>query len=323
MSPDPAGTFVDLAVPGWAWFALIASVLVLILFDLTVVHRTVELDEHVDVRRAALESIVWISLGLGFSAVIALSFGAQATGEYVSAYLIEMSLSVDNIFVWALILSHFKVPSQYQHRVLFTGVLCALALRAAFIFAGVALLERFTWVLYVFGVFLIFTAIKVAVKGDEDVDPGSSRFIRLIDRLIPTLPDYDGQKMFTRVDGRVLATPLLGVLFIVEFTDIVFAVDSVPAVLAVSREQFIVFSSNAFAIVGLRALYFLLAGMHSRFSHLKEGLVVIMAFIGVKMLIHEWYRISTLVSLGVICAVLAVAVGFSMLKDESDSCVSE
>jgi len=219
------------------------------------------------------------------------------------------------VFVWALILSFYKIPLKYQHRVLFWGIFGALALRAIFIFAGVALIEKFSWVLYVFGAFLVYTAVKLVVEGEDEMDPASGRFMKLISRVIPSSPDLDGQKLFTRKNGIRLATPLFAVLVLIEFTDVLFAVDSVPAVLAVSREQFIVFSSNAFAILGLRALYFLLADAHARFSYLKEGLAIILAFVGIKMLIHKWYHIPTWLSLVVIVLVLVVSIGFSMKVD--------
>lgn len=311
---ESAIKFVELDVPGWAWIALVTFIGALLMFDILVVHRKAH-DVHT--REAAIESAVWISIGLAFTGVVALAFGAGAAGEYVSGYLIEKSLSVDNVFVWALILSYFKIPSRYQHRVLFWGIFGALALRAVFIFAGVALIERFSWVLYVFGAFLVYTAVKLVITGQDEIDPASSRFMRLIGRAVPTTENFEGQKLFTRVDGRLLATPLFAVLLLVEFTDVLFAVDSVPAVLAVSREQFLVFSSNAFAILGLRALYFLLADAHARFSYLKEGLAIILAFVGVKMLIHEWYHIPTWLSLLVICIVLFVAIGFSVRSDRS------
>ncbi len=313
-SSDSTTTFVDLSVPGWAWVALLVFLAALLTFDILVVHRKAH-DVHT--REAAIESAVWISIGLAFTGVMALAFGAGAAGEYVSGYLIEKSLSVDNVFVWALILSYFKIPSRYQHRVLFWGIFGALALRAVFIFAGVALIEKFSWILYVFGAFLVYTAAKLVFTGQDEMDPASSRFMRLINRVVPTTHEFEGQKLFTRVNGRLIATPLFAVLLLVEFTDVLFAVDSVPAVLAVSREQFIVFSSNAFAILGLRALYFLLADAHARFSYLKEGLAIILAFVGVKMLVHEWYHIPTWLSLVVICIVLFVAIGFSVRSDRA------
>ncbi len=311
---DSQRNFVDLSVPGWAWLALLAFMFVLLAFDILVVHRKAH---EVHIREASIESAVWIALGLAFTGVIAVAFGGAAAGEYVSGYLIEKSLSVDNVFVWALILSYFKIPTKYQHRVLFWGIFGALALRAIFIFAGVALIEKFDWILYVFGAFLVYTAVKLIVEAEEELDPASSRFMKLINRVVPTSPDFDGQKLFTRMNGVRVATPLFAVLVLIEFTDVLFAVDSVPAVLAVSREQFIVFSSNAFAILGLRALYFLLADAHARFTYLKEGLAIILAFVGVKMLIAEWYHIPTWISLLVIAIVLLVSIGFSLKADRS------
>ena len=313
-SIDPGRDFVDISVPGWAWLALLGFIFFLLGLDLFVFHRRAH---EVHIREALVESIVWIGLGLAFTGIIAIAFGGGAAGEYISGYLIEKSLSVDNVFVWALILGHFRIPNKYQHRVLFWGIFGALAMRAVFIFAGVALIEKFEWVLYVFGGFLVYTAVKLMREDEDDVDPASGRFMRLINRFVPTSSDYDGQRLFTRVDGRRLATPLFAVIILIEFTDVLFAVDSVPAVLAVSREQFIVFSSNAFAIVGLRALYFLLADAQARFTYLKHGLSVILAFVGVKMLMIRWYHISTPISLGVIALVLAVAIGAS-LRAERD-----
>jgi tellurite resistance protein TerC len=306
---DSKAKFVDLDVPGWAWIALLLFIAFLLAFDILVIHRKAH---EVHIREAAVESAVWISVGLAFTAVIAIAFGGGAAGEYVSGYLIEKSLSVDNVFVWALILSYFGIPSKYQHRVLFWGIFGALAMRAIFIFAGVALIEKFDWVLYVFGAFLIYTALKLIFSGKDEIDPSSSRFLKFINRMIPSTDQMDGQKLFTRVNGHRVATPLFAVLLLVEFTDVLFAVDSVPAVLAVSREQFIVFSSNAFAILGLRALYFLLADAHARFSYLKEGLAIILAFVGVKMLVHKWYHIPTWLSLTIIAIVLVAAIGFSL-----------
>jgi tellurite resistance protein TerC len=244
-------------------------------------------------------------------------FGGAAAGEYLSGYLIEESLSIDNVFVWALILAYFLVPPEYQHRVLFWGIFGALVLRATFIFAGIALIERFSWILYVFGAFLLYTAGKLIVSDNEHVDPSKSRFLKVVHRIVPSTDHLDGQKLFTRVDGKRLATPLFAVLVLVEGTDVLFAVDSVPAVLAVSREQFIVFSSNAFAILGLRAMYFLLADLHGRFSYLQQGLAIILAFVGVKMLIHEWYHIPTWLSLTVIVLVLAASIGFSLKSERA------
>ncbi len=303
--------FVDLDVAAWHWVVLIGLIIVLLLVDLLVFHREAH---EVNTREAAIESTVWISIGVAFSLVVLWWFGGQATGEYLSGYLIEKSLSVDNVFVWAIIMSFFRVPKMYQHRVLFWGIFGALVMRAIFIFAGVALIERFDWVLYVFGAFLLFTAGRMLVSDNDHVDPSNSRFLKAVHKVVPSTDKMDGAKLFTRINGRRLATPLFAVLVLVEATDVIFAVDSVPAVLAVSHEQFIVFSSNAFAILGLRALYFLLADLHGRFTYLQHGLAVILAFVGVKMIIAEWYHIPTGASLGFIGLVLAVSIWLSIRR---------
>ena len=308
--------FVELDVSAAWWIALLGIISLLLLIDLLVVHKE---SHEVHTREAAIESVAWISIGLAFGLAVWWGFGGAAAGEYYSGYLIEKSLSVDNVFVWALIMSYFVVPSKYQHRVLFWGIFGALIMRAIFIFLGVALIEKFDWVLYVFGAFLLYTAGTLIFSNNDHVDPGNSRFLKLVHRFVPMTDELDGQKLFTRRTGVRLATPLFAVLLLVEATDVVFAVDSVPAVLAVSHEQFIVFASNAFAILGLRALYFLLADMHARFSYLQEGLAIILAFVGVKMLIHEWYHIPTWLSLTVIALVLAASIGFSLKANQGEA----
>ncbi len=313
---------VDIDVAPWQWGALLAIIVVMLLIDLLVVHKEAH---EVETREAAIESIVWVSCGLAFTGVVAWWFGAAASGEYISGFLIEKSLSIDNVFVWALIMGYFKVPMKYQHRVLFWGIFGALALRAIFIFAGVALIERFDWILYVFGAFLIYTAAKLIFTDNDHVDPGESKFLKVVNRFVPSSDEFDGQKMFTKKNGKRLATPLFAVLMLIEATDVIFAVDSVPAVLAVSNEQFIVFASNAFAILGLRALYFLLADMHNKFAFLQQGLAIILAFVGVKMIIAEWYHIPTALSLGVIFIVLTASIGFSLkvARSEEDAALVE
>ena len=308
-------SFVSLEVAAWQWAALLGLIVVLLLVDLLVVHREAH---EIDTKEAAIESAAWISIGLLFALVVWWWFGLSATGEYVSGYLIEKSLSIDNVFVWALIMSYFRVPQKYQHRVLFWGIFGALVMRAIFIFLGVALIERFDWILYVFGAFLLFTAGRMMFGDSQHVDPANSRFLKIVHRVIPSTDKLDGPHLFTRIDGRRLATPLFAVLLLVEATDVIFAVDSVPAVLAVSHEPFIVFSSNAFAILGLRALYFLLADMHNRFTYLQQGLAIILAFVGVKMIIAEWYHIPTWLSLLVIAIVITASIAFS-LKAERDA----
>jgi len=311
----PAGRFVEITVPGWVWGALVAAIIVLLLLDLLLVHRT---PHAVEFREALIESAVWIALGLTFGLVLWWWEGARVAGEYYAGYLIEKSLSIDNVFVWAVIFSYFKVPAKYQFRVLFWGVFGALVLRAIFIFAGVALLERFEWLLYVFGAFLLYTAFKMVRHRGTEVHPEDNPVLKLVRRVVPSTTEYDGQKMFTRRSGALLATPLFAVLVLVEATDVVFAVDSVPAILAVSREPFIVFSSNAFAILGLRALYFALAGMAGRFRYLDLGLAAILAFVGVKMLIVQVYHLPIALSLTIIAAILTVAIVTSLRADRRD-----
>jgi len=308
--------FAAIDVPLWAWVALVVAITALLFVDLLLVHRRPHV---IKPREAAIESAVWIALGLSFAGVIAVTAGGPAAGEYVAGYLIEKSLSIDNVFVWAVLFSYFAVPREYQFRVLFWGIFGALVMRAIFIFGGIAILERFEWVLYVFGAFLVFTAIRIARHQETEVHPERNPVLRLVRRVIPSTTEYDGQKLFTRKLGRRVATPLFIVLVLVETTDVVFAVDSVPAILAVSREPFIVFSSNAFAILGLRALYFLLAGMAGRFRYLNVGLGVILGFVGVKMLLADVYHVPLVLSLGVIAAALAVAVFASLLAEKRES----
>jgi tellurite resistance protein TerC len=297
------------------WFFLATIVVSLLLIDHLVVHRKASI---MTTRRAAIESAVWISIGLLFSLYVFATFGASSTGEYLSAYLIEMSLSIDNVFVWSVILTHYRVPEQFQHRVLFCGVFGALALRFAFIFAGVAIIQKFDFTLMLFGAFLVYTGAQLFTS-DSDFDPSKSRPMALFHRFVPSTDELDGQKLITVRNGRRIATPLLAVLVLIEVTDVIFAVDSVPAVLAISHEQFIAFSSNAFAILGLRALYFVLANIRHRFEYLEQGIAAILIFVGVKMALSLWFHIPTYVSLVVIGAVLAASVLWSLRKTRGDS----
>lgn len=311
-STSDAGRFASFSVPGWAWAAFVALIVVLLVADLLLVHRRAHVPTF---RAAAVESAVWIALGLSFALVILWWQGGTAAGEYLAGYLIEKSLSVDNVFVWAVIFSYFGVPREYQFRVLFWGIFGALVLRAIFIFGGVALIESFDWILYLFGAFLLYTAVKIARHGGAEVHPDKNPALRLVRRVVPSTADYDGQKLFTRRSGALLATPLFAVLVLIETTDVVFAVDSIPAILAVSRQEFIVFASNAFAILGLRALYFCLAGAAGRFRYLNVGLGVVLGFVGAKMLIADLYHFPTWASLAVIVVVLGVAIGASARAD--------
>ncbi|CAN5884541.1 TerC family protein [soil metagenome] len=315
-----ATAFASFDVPPWAWVALLGGITVLLFGDLLIVHRK---PHAISLKEAAIESSVWIALGLSFTLVILAWQGSGASGEYLAGYLIEKSLSIDNVFVWAVILNYFAVPAKYQFRVLFWGIFGALVLRGVFIFAGVALLDAFDWILYVFGAFLLFTAVRIARHDPAEVQPGDNPVLKLVRRVIPSTTEYDGHHFFTVKNGRRLATPLFAVLVLIETTDVVFAVDSIPAILAVSREPFIIFSSNAFAILGLRALYFLLAGMAGRFRYLNLGLGVILAFVGVKMIIAEWYHFPTTISLAVIVVVLMVTITLSLRADRTSETPSE
>jgi tellurite resistance protein TerC len=306
------GGTVDLDIGGWHWPVLIGLLATLLLVDILVIHRSAHV---VHTKEAAIESAAWISVGLLFGLVMLWEFGGAAAGEYMGGYLIEKSLSVDNVFVWAVLFAHFKVPAQYQHRVLFWGIFGALAMRLGFIFAGVAIIESFRFTLILFGLFLLYSGIKLLQTHDEGFDPSDSRAMRIFHRFVPSTDELDGQRMFTRVNGRRMATPLLAVLVMVEITDVVFAVDSVPAVLAVTGEQYIAFASNAFAILGLRALYFLLADMRDRFQYLQTGLGVILAFVGVKMTLSYWWHFPIAASLSVIGLILAVSIVASVRSE--------
>ncbi|MGF1618923.1 MAG: TerC family protein [Acidimicrobiia bacterium] len=312
--------FASFDVAGWVWAALVVGIAVLLFADLLIVHRK---PHAISIKEATIESAVWITIGLAFTLVILSWQGGQAAGEYLAGYLIEKSLSIDNVFVWAVILNYFAVPAAYQYRVLFWGIFGALVFRAIFIFAGVALIDTFDWVLYVFGAFLIFTAFKIARHDNAEIHPEDNPVLKVFRRLVPSTTEYDGQKMFSRRSGKLLATPLFAVLVLIESTDIVFAVDSVPAILAISREPFIVFSSNAFAILGLRALYFVLAGMAGRFRYLNLGLGLVLGFVGLKMLIAEWFHFPIWISLGVIALILTVSIVASLRAEKSDASLAE
>ncbi|MBI2704201.1 MAG: TerC family protein [Actinobacteria bacterium] len=306
---DPSGE--AFAVPAWAWAAFLALVLGLIVFDL-VLHRD---DHEISMKEAAWWSVFWIALSLLFGGVVWVGLGNDAAAQYLTGYVIEKSLSVDNVFVWAVILGYFAVPNKLQHRVLFWGIFGALVLRAVFIFAGIALLNRLEWLTLVFGAFLIFTAVRVFRHDNSEIHPEKNPVLRFIRRRVPVTDDYVGHDFFTKRDGKRWATPLLVVLVMVEATDVVFAVDSIPAILAVSRSQFIVFSSNAFAILGLRSLYFVLAGARDKLVHLNKGLGIVLFFVGVKMVLAQWgIHIPTMLSLLVITLVLAVTVIWSLLS---------
>lgn len=304
--------------PIW-WFGVVAVILGMLAIDLLIFHR----DAHeVSAREAGVWTMVWVTLGLSFGGVIAWQFGLEYGGEYLAGYVIEKSLAVDNIFVFAVIFSAFAIPLKYQHRVLFWGVVGALIFRAIFIAAGAALLERFHWTIYLFGTLLIITAWRVWIHRDHHPDPANNRAIKWMQRRMPMTSRLDGQRFFTKENGKRLATPLFAALVAVEVADIVFAVDSIPAIFAVTSEPFLVFSSNAFAILGLRSMYFFLADMIKRFHYLSMGLAFVLAFVGIKMLLIDVYKIPIAVSLVVIVTILAVAVAMSLRKAGREAAAS-
>ncbi|HET7235034.1 MAG TPA: TerC family protein [Actinomycetota bacterium] len=295
----------------WAWPAFVGLILLLLALDLFVFHREAH---EVSFREATKFSIFWIALGLSFGGLIFWWLGPEAGGQYLAGYLIEKSLAVDNVFVFALIFAYFAVPAKYQHRVLFWGVLGALVFRAAFIAGGAALLENFHWMIYVFGGFLVFTGVKMALHRNQEMHPERNPALRVFKRLVPTTDEYHGQKLTVRKAGKLFATPLLAVLVLVETTDIIFAVDSIPAIFAVTSDPFLVFTSNAFAILGLRALYFMLAGLIDRFIYLKIGLSLVLVFVGAKMLLADVYKIPIWTSLLVIALTIAVSIVASLRR---------
>jgi tellurite resistance protein TerC len=295
-------------VPIWAWAAFLGVVLLMLAIDL-LAHRK----EHViSAREAAMWSVIWISLGLAFAAIIFWGYGAEYAGQYLAGFLIEKSLAVDNVFVFAVIFTYFAVPRELQHRVLFFGVLGALVFRAIFIALGAVLLKEFHWVIYIFGAFLLYTAWKMATAKGHEVHPEKNKLVQWLGRILPTTTEYHGQKFLIRRDGVLLATPLLAVLLVIETSDIIFAVDSIPAIFAVTQEPFLVFTSNAMAILGLRALYFLLADMMARFIYLQKGLAVVLAIVGVKMLLIDIYKVPTWFSLSLVAVVIGASVALSM-----------
>jgi tellurite resistance protein TerC len=287
------------------WLGFVGFVLAMLALDLGIFHRKAH---AVTLREATGWSVVWISLALLFNAGIYHWFGPQRGLEFLTGYLIEKALAVDNIFVFYAIFAYFAVPAAYQHRVLFWGILGALVMRAIFIFVGAALIREFHWIMYVFGAILIVTAVKLLLLKDEGLDAEKNPIYRLLRRLIPSVPEYHGSRFTIVKAGKRYATPLLMVLLLIEWTDLVFAVDSIPAIFAVTSDPFIVFTSNIFAILGLRSLFFLLAGVLGKFYLLKPSLAFVLAFVGAKMLLVDVYKIPIGVSLGVIAALIAVGI---------------
>lgn len=298
----------SMSVPLWAWFAVIGAILVMLAVDL-VAHRGAHI---IRVREAAAWSFVWVTLGVGFGVVVWTVWGAEFGQQYYAGYLIEKSLAIDNVFVWAIIFAAFSVPPQFQHRVLFLGVLGALVFRGIFIAAGAALIDSFSWVLYIFAAFLIITGWRMYRTRNDHPQPEKSLVVRLFKRFVPMTNEFQGQRFVVRRAGALVATPLLLVLVLVEVTDIIFAVDSIPAIFGVTREPFLVFTANAFAILGLRAMYFLLADLIHRFIYLKTGIAAVLVWVGVKLLLIDVLYIPTTVSLAVVALIIGVSIALSL-----------
>lgn len=295
----------------WWWVAFNALVIALLALDLGVFHR----DAHVvRTREAAIWSAIWVTLSLLFGLFVYFEFGKQAGTEFITGYLIEKSLSVDNLFVFVLIFTYFKVPPQYQHRILFWGILGALVMRAGLIGVGAFLIDRFHWIIYVFGAFLVFTGARMGLGKEHDVDVEHNPLIRLVRKRFPITSEYHGQRFFVKKEGQTWVTPMFIVLVLIESTDLLFALDSIPAIFAITENEFIVYTSNIFAILGLRALYFLLANVITRFYALRYGLSLILVYIGVKMLLTYFeIHIPTWISLAAVGVTLALSVLYSLL----------
>ena len=296
-------------VDGFVWTCFIGFVLVMLALDLGVFHRK---SHEIKIKEALIWSAVWIGLALAFNYGIYVFLGKEKAIEFLTGYVIEKSLSIDNLFVFIMLFTYFNVNTKYQHKVLFWGILGALVMRAIFIFAGVALINKFHWIIYVFGVVLVFTGIKMLFHKDEKIDPDKNPLVRLFKKFFPVTDQEHGDKFFVKINGRTLATPLFIVLLIVEFTDLIFAVDSIPAILAITNDTFIIFTSNVFAILGLRALYFALAGITKYFYYIKYGLSAILVFVGIKMTIVDFYKIPILYSLFTIATILFISVLVSL-----------
>lgn len=297
------------------WVVFNIFVLGILALDLLVLHRKAH---AVSLREALAWSCVWVSMALIFCLGIYFFHGGEKALEFLTGYVIEWSLSVDNLFVFLVIFSYFAVPPVYQHRVLFWGILGALVLRASFIATGTALLANFHWMIYVFGGFLIFTGIKLLFAGDDKIEPEKNPAVLLVRRFIKVTPEYQGQRFFIRKDGKLWATPLFLVLVVVETTDVIFAVDSIPAIFAITLDPFIVYTSNVFAILGLRALFFLLAGVMEMFHYLRVGLSFVLCFVGIKMVIVDFYKIPIGASLGVVAGILLLSILASVLKQRKE-----
>jgi len=302
------------------WLVFGVLVIVLLALDLGVFHRRAHV---IRVREALIWSAVWISLSLIFNLGVYFAFGADKAVNFFTGYLVEKSLSVDNLFVFLVIFTYFNVPANAQHKVLFWGIMGALIIRGIFIFAGVAIIERLHWVIYIFGAFLVYTGVRLFLHRDRKIHPEHNPFLRLCRRFIPVTKDYHGDRFFLREAGQLFVTPLFLVVLVVETTDILFAVDSIPAVLSITLDPFIVYTSNIFAILGLRALYFALAGVTLRLHYLSYGLSAILVFLGFKMLFSGFYKLPVVVALGVVAGILAISTIASFLRPKKAETIAE
>lgn len=296
--------------PLWAWFAFIAFVIVMLAIDLGIFQRKAHV---VKPKEAAIWTAVWVSLSLAMGLLFHFWLGSEKAIQFITGYVLEWSLSVDNIFVFVLVFTYFKVPFKYQQRVLLWGIIGALVMRGLMIVVGAALIAKFSWILYLFGAFLLFTGLRMIFSKDDAQDLNKNPAIRLVRRILPITEEYEGQKFFTIKDGVRMATPLLLALVVIEFTDLLFAVDSIPAIFTITTDPFIVFTASIMAVLGLRSMYFLLAHVVNRFVYLKTGLALILVYIGVKMLVIDIFPIPSLVSLGVVVAILIVSVVASLI----------
>ena len=307
-----------MVIDSFIWVCFIGFVLFMLVLDLGVFHRK---SHEIKIKEALIWSAVWISLALIFNYGIYVFLGKEKAIEFLTGYIVEKSLSVDNLFVFIMLFTYFKVDVKHQHKVLFWGILGALVMRAIFIFAGVALINKFHWIIYIFGALLIFTGIKMLFHKEENIDPDRNPLVKLFKKIFPVTEKEHGDKFFVRLNGRTVTTPLFIVLLMVEFTDLIFAVDSIPAILAITNDTFIIFSSNVFAILGLRALYFALAGITKYFYYLKYGLSAILVFVGIKMTIVDFYKVPIVSSLLVISGILIISVVVSVLRPKNNDLI--
>ena len=304
-------------VNAWVWIGFNVVVLLFLAVDLLVFHKEAH---KVSVKEAGAWTVVWIVLALVFNVVLYFWRGQEAALQYLTGYLIEKSLSVDNLFVFAMIFSYFGVPQEYQHRVLFWGIVGALIMRGTMIAVGATLISHFHWVLYIFGAFLVYTGYKMLGKKKEgEIEPGKNPLVRYFRKVFPVTEGFEGQYLFVRRGGHLMATPLFLVLLVVETTDLVFALDSIPAIFAITQDPFIVYTSNVFAILGLRALYFLLANVIDTFKYLSYGLAVVLMFIGVKMLVADFFHVPVGLSLGVVLVVIAISIVASIVSGRREA----